>query len=63
VRFDKRKSSSTQPGTTSENEEGTTSRHGQGVLGTPMMMTLDKDFLVQLEHSFKRLAMSTERVK
>jgi septal ring factor EnvC (AmiA/AmiB activator) len=26
-------------------------------------MTLDKDFLVQLEHSFKRLAQSTEKVK
>ena len=26
-------------------------------------MTLDKDFLVQLEHSFKRLASSSEKVK
>jgi septal ring factor EnvC (AmiA/AmiB activator) len=28
-----------------------------------MTMTLDKDFLMQLEHSFKRLAQSTEKVK
>lgn len=28
-----------------------------------MLMTLDKDFLVQLEHSFQRLATSSEKVK
>jgi len=29
----------------------------------PMMMTLDKDFLIQLENSLKRLAKSNEKVK
>lgn len=28
-----------------------------------MMMTLDKDFLIQLENSLKRLAKSNEKVK
>jgi len=27
------------------------------------MMAMDKDFLIQLEHIFKRLAMSNEEVK